>query len=368
MLLIATILFFLFFPGLHANFININGSVIFNERENISRKAFSPRTNVLSFYRIEIPNGFDCTIMNRTANGEVVGRREYRIVVTSTSAYFGLFLNWLYYYNRLCPIADFIFFVCFDKYIEKRLLKYGFECGFVHYLPSKGAHQRLWLIRGIVVKKLLIIGYDVILTDSDAIWLQNPFPFLNQFPSSDIIASRASFPEEVYERLGATLCMGFVYFQTNPAVITLWTSIVDEMVKNKQPDDQRTLNIFMMRQGLHFTRKLNYRKNYVDDTGSFRYEKYSYNLTFLSQNRFRRVCELNHGRLIYSSVVVHCSSSAKEMSLKQLGIANLGLWRLIDRWSSAEPENKNMQQWLKEIASPLNSINSNSSMTIKINS
>eukprot|EP01033_Poteriospumella_lacustris_P000205 gene205-138_t len=173
------------------------------------------------------------------------------------------------------------------------------------------------------------MGYDVFLADSDAIWLRNPFPILAQFPHSDILASRASYPEEIYERLGATVCMGFVYFQSNPGTISLWTSVNDEMMRTKQPDDQRIFNRALMKLGLTFPRKLNYVTNKVHDTGMTQSKAYSLNVTMLSHAMFRR-----------------------DLSMKQLAAKSFGLWMLRPDWQTISVANLTMSEMLEAVAQP----------------
>lgn len=320
------------------------------EDKNISIGDF--KSNLLT---IKVDQTYPCLIPNVSRDGGNYGHRNYRIVVTSTSTYFPIFLNWLYQYYRFCPNTQFLYFVCFDSNVERTLTKYSLRCNYTHYLPSIGSHQRLWLIRGLVVRKLITMGYDVFLADSDAIWLRNPFPILAQFPNSDILASRASYPEEIYERLGATVCMGFVYFQSNQGTISLWASVNDEMMKTKQPDDQRIFNRALMKLGLTFPRKLNYVINKVHDTGVIQTKDYSLNVTMLSHSMFRRVCDITNRNATRASVVAHCSISAKDLGMKQLAAKNFGLWYLRPEWQTIPVANMSMSEMLEAVARPYNS-------------
>lgn len=319
-----------------------------NEDRNISIADFN--SNVVS---VQVDQSYPCLIPNVSReDGQHQGYRNYRIVVTSTSTYFPIFMNWLYQYYHLCSNTQFLYFVCFDGNVEKMLKKYNLRCNYTHYLPAIGSHQRLWLIRGLVVRNLIAMGYDVFLADSDAIWLRNPFPILAQFPHSDIIASRASYPEEIYERLGATICMGFVYFQSNPGTISLWMSVNDEMMRTKQPDDQRIFNRALMKLGLTFPRKLNYVTNKVHDTGMTQSKTNSLNVTMLSHSMFRRVCDITNRNATRASVVAHCSISAKDLSMKQLAAKNFGLWVLRPDWQTISVANLTMSEMLEAVAQP----------------
>lgn len=307
----------------------------------------------IPFENLSVGEDYKCLIPNISMNGSVQhGFRNYRIVVTSTSSYFPIFINWLYQYYRFCPNTSFLYFVCFDKYVEAKLQDFNLLCNYTHYLPVVGSHQRLWLIRGLVVRKLISAGYDVLLADSDAVWIRNPFSVLAQFPQSDIIASRASYPEDIFERLGATICMGFVYFQSNPGVIWLWSNINDEMMKHRQPDDQRIVNHALMKLGIQFPRKLNYQTNKVHDTGIIKTKFYVFNVTLLSHSLFRRVCDVNFKEATRNSIVAHCSISGKDLAMKQLAAKNFDLWFLKPKWESIYVKNMTLADALQAIARP----------------
>jgi hypothetical protein len=66
--------------------------------------------------------------------------------------------------------------------------KYGLHCSQVLHSSSKSSSfNKLWLLRVRITKQLLNSGFDVMLSDSDAIWLQNPFSYIEKFSSSGII-------------------------------------------------------------------------------------------------------------------------------------------------------------------------------------
>jgi hypothetical protein len=305
----------------------------------------------LTLKPILVDSNYSCLISNVSRyDNEPFGYRNYRIVVTSTTGYFPIFLNWLHQYYRFCPNTEFLFFVCFDKEVAAKLEKYHLACNYTHYIPTVGGHQRIWLIRGLVVRKLITAGYDVLLADSDALWLRNPFSVLSQFPTADIIASRASYPEDIYERLGATVCMGFVYFQSNVGTIALWSAVTDELTKHRQPDDQRIFNHVLMKMGLYFSRKLNYKTNKVHDIGSIETKTYVYNVTMLSHALFRRVCDINFKNATRNSIVAHCSTSGKDLATKMQAEKNFNLWYLHPKWEDVNVANMTMSETLQSIA------------------
>ena len=58
------------------------------------------------------------------------------------------------------------------------------------------------------MQSLLDNGTDVMVAETDAVWLNNPFPALQELEGNnvDIISSRATLPGVVNKALGASLC------------------------------------------------------------------------------------------------------------------------------------------------------------------
>lgn len=108
----------------------------------------------------------------------------------------------------------------------------------------------LWVERLKVLRKIINAypALNVIYTDADAIWLKDPTQLYNhaQHLSSDIVASRGTFPEgcplgRENNGDGATICFGFTYFRNTPAVRTLAFDM-ENNVQNYDSDDQETIN------------------------------------------------------------------------------------------------------------------------------
>ena len=74
----------------------------------------------------------------------------------------------------------------------------------------------IWIQRMAIAEKYLEEGVDVIMTDTDAIWLRSPFKQLSAMMRNGdnyIIASRGKYPYKISDKNGACLCMGFIYFK-----------------------------------------------------------------------------------------------------------------------------------------------------------
>src|SRR5690242_878923 len=68
------------------------------------------------------------------------------------------------------------------------------------------------------VLQILRLGYSVLLSDVDSVWLRNPFPYLDT-KNYDIIGQNDRSDEET------TLCGGFLLLNPTPATIDLWTEV-----------------------------------------------------------------------------------------------------------------------------------------------
>lgn len=257
--------------------------------------------------------------------------RPLRIMTSSTAEYFPVFMNWLVYYHKICPNVSNIYFICLDAAVEKILPKHGFTCAHVFHSSIATALHDIWLVRTKLTHDLLHKGYDVLLTDSDALWVNNPFPLLEQHISSDVISSRGSFPDSVSKTLGATLCMGFVYIKASAHTTKLWSEIADQMAKQPNPDDQKEVNSILFNHKLKYAQKLRYVGSETYDTGHFQLNEYRYSVTLLPHTLFRRICDQEKIGDIQSSVVVHCLSSKAGHSKISTARA-LGIWQLKDNW------------------------------------
>jgi hypothetical protein len=276
-----------------------------------------------------VVNKYPCGVFDKIT-GEL---RPMRILITSTDKYLPIFLNWLIFYHNICSSISFIYIVCLDSVIESHLSNFGFRCSYVHHLPIVQMSNRLWLLRALVTKQLLIQGFDVLMTDTDAIWLRNPFDMLSSFPESDVIASRASFPENISKRLGATVCMGFLYIKSNPRTIVLWEEFFIFMSKMPRADDQRNFNQLL----LNFHIKYDVRPSFVDsvdaNSGLFHLKQGTpMVLTLLPHKQVIRICDPQKIQVIMQSIVAHCMALSKNRNTKSFSERVFRIWALRDKW------------------------------------
>ena len=109
---------------------------------------------------------------------------------------------------------DNIFLMCLDRIAEREVAAMGIRC-VPMFGQWDGGLSFVWKLRVKVLSCLVKAGHSVILTDSDALWLKDPeLDFeMPEVRDSSIVSSRGSFPSNLGEIWGATLCMGFILFR-----------------------------------------------------------------------------------------------------------------------------------------------------------
>ncbi|CAN0172622.1 unnamed protein product [Scytosiphon promiscuus] len=182
-----------------------------------------------------------------------------------------------------------LYLMCMDdtskSFFEEQM---GFRCVPISAL-SLPNHRQIWKLRVHVLSCLVRVGrVDVIISDADALWVNDPTPELFHsinsvsddcggsspdgdntdsmlsvvhavggsddsagrqegsswldIRDSDVVASRGSFPKFLGEEWGSTICMGFVLFRArNVAEMATFLITMEELVEEKE-DDQISVN------------------------------------------------------------------------------------------------------------------------------
>eukprot|EP00049_Salpingoeca_infusionum_P022797 m.370334 g.370334 ORF g.370334 m.370334 type:complete len:475 (+) comp54034_c0_seq1:90-1514(+) len=112
--------------------------------------------------------------------------------------------------------------------------------------PSKEMLAQIWLARLSIVQQLVNRGIDVLLSDTDAVWVRDPLPSLRRelqhTSQPSILAQRGRFPFHLGHVWGSTLCFGFIYFRGTTAVQELFRLMFALIQAGAEPDDQVLLN------------------------------------------------------------------------------------------------------------------------------
>jgi hypothetical protein len=101
--------------------------------------------------------------------------------------------------------------------------------------------NRVWAWRERVkfIHSLLNQNINVLHSDLDAVWLHNPLSLIER--QYDIVSSTGTFPKDVYNKVGFTLCMGWIYYKSSSIVKELFQNILDKY-SHENFDDQRNFN------------------------------------------------------------------------------------------------------------------------------
>ncbi|RYG93790.1 hypothetical protein EON65_58405, partial [archaeon] len=132
-------------------------------------------------------------------------KRKYKVLIFLDSGYVDVFHNWYLHYTAVCgdsqDILDRLAIVCIDKDSSNVLRPFHLSClsdfsadlqatmpkafeemrrerdnsQLMQYRSRKIVRHVIWMKRLEIVSVLLQRGEDVLLSDLDAIWLQNPY-------------------------------------------------------------------------------------------------------------------------------------------------------------------------------------------------
>lgn len=198
----------------------------------------------------QLAKGNPCEIRN--ADGSI---RKSKVLILVDSAYFNLFENWMVYYNEICrgKLRN-LEVACVDQDVLAKIqrLNYSVQCStsfrdvrleaqpslpFASTTTSRSLQQSgkgvaiIWIKRVQIIMQLIEQGYDVILSDTDALWRKNPLPVFSSYGSgSQIVSSRGWFPDFLSKRWGTTLCMGLIYFRSTSATLAFLRLVYRDMV------------------------------------------------------------------------------------------------------------------------------------------
>lgn len=172
--------------------------------------------------------------------------RPHKVLVFVDASYLKLFQNWLIYYDAICGDGmtknyTNLELVCMDASLADDLSAVGLHCSAAHHssivhhqdVDSRYTHalkmSNVWMKRLEIMLTILRDGGDLILSDTDAFWLRNPYFQINKHSTSSIVSSRGWFPQALSKRWGSTLCMGFIYARSDVFTVTLFERVLEHM-------------------------------------------------------------------------------------------------------------------------------------------
>lgn len=274
------------------------------------------------FHNVSVPRSTtpvsSCTLLN--SDGSL---RPYRIVIFVDSGLLDVFLNWLIFFSHACDmnLAD-LDVISMDKKTSEVLNKVGInespqsfnleEIIETQKIPYSKL-SLIWMKRMDVLAEYIQSGVDVIFSDSDAIWVRDPLPWLSMYGQiADVVASRAWYPQLLFQKWGACVCMGFIYVRAG----TFGLDFVNEISNYLQhqielnmtnPDDQFAANHVLNDWNISFTRKMVVGINTVPDVGYVTRNHSRYALLLLPHSQFLRKCHAMKASQVLTGTI-SCSS------------------------------------------------------------
>lgn len=146
-----------------------------------------------------------------------------------------------------------LYLVCMGREALEILVGYGIRCVPVTQ-AEHFAKRDIWKLRLRVLRCLLEAGHDVIMSDSDALWLKDPLEYLSPtggtptktavgsrivHGGSSIVASRGRFPRDLAREWGSTMCMGFVLFRATGDSMRSFQAAMSRIVTETEDDQVR---------------------------------------------------------------------------------------------------------------------------------
>lgn len=262
--------------------------------------------------------------------------RPHRILFVVTESHITHILNWLLFFHEHCASSNLLFFVCMDPDTNATLARHSLQCSYT--LPKRVSINHVWSVRMRLAREIMHAGYDVLISDSDALWTKNPYPLIAAYPNADIVASQGSYPDDAVKQLGTAVCMGFVYFKATSASILLLEAIA---MNTKLYNDQRAFNQFLIQAVTRWEQagqrldisKVEQLKHTVALHASGTVRRRPFNITLLPEQLVRRNCTELSREESKQAYVLHCGFD-KMLRHRAKLMQKYGLWRLRLDWRS----------------------------------
>ncbi|KAJ9462776.1 hypothetical protein DIPPA_14715 [Diplonema papillatum] len=215
-------------------------------------------------------------------------------------------------------------------------------------LEVKRTTTTLWYARWKLLVRLLMSNIHVMLADLDAIFLTNPFTFVNNLPAVDMMGQRGSFPPWLGEKWGAALCMGYVFWKST--IPTKQFISVLQGVIEQCGDDQIAVNEALDRINVKWEEgKVSFTESKNTSYGS---TDIGLRVALLPHAAFPRQCDAIPIEDFKRDVVVaHCYESIKGGEAKKKKAKAYGLWIIRDDWQQV-PVSNDFTQYVQSLIVP----------------
>lgn len=186
----------------------------------------------------------------------------------------------------------------------------------------------VWMLRVKVCRCLVLAGYNVLVSDADAVWLNDPIGDMNRLgiENSNIIGQRDTRPMDLAGYWGTTLCFGFLYFRAGGNIMT---RLLDNTttIAMKNYDDQKAFNFALFSLGIVWDDDSDMAVQSSKGVGSgvitdgdVRFE-----VSILPHSTYPRWC--GHTPVVLNTTVVaHCLSSDAKGDPMSTWMRKVGAW------------------------------------------
>lgn len=168
------------------------------------------------------------------------------VVTFSDWAYQPILENWLEHLSTLGVSNVRVY--CLDARTERWCRKRSVSTELIAWDGSLGG---LWARRLAIFHGLIESGVEFVHSDTDAIWLRNPFLGTDDQYEDDLVFSQGTiWPPEAFERWNLVLCCG--WFRVKPSLATL--SFFKDLIADVaiSGDDQLSVNRLLVRRNLRW--------------------------------------------------------------------------------------------------------------------
>jgi len=141
-------------------------------------------------------------------------------------------LNWVSYLNKH-NIKNYII-IATDQLVHEYLKENSIN---TILNTTWDGSKKEWNLRLKVIYEIIFLGFDVLHSDLDAIWVKNPLKFIDN--KYDLIASTGTFPINISKKLGFSLCMGWMYFRHTKRILSV---LANTLSVDRNFDDQKRFN------------------------------------------------------------------------------------------------------------------------------
>lgn len=167
-----------------------------------------------------------------------------KIITFANSSYALIIKKWLKYISYL-GLIDNVLIIALDNNVKKYIVDYKLEIITDPFDIAKEGIEKFWEFRCVKFIEIYKRYGTFIHSDLDAIWLKNPFNYLNLYKYDLIFSQGSVYPRDMYSKFGFVACCGFFMIRKS----NLSTIFLDELLDNVKVsnDDQVSVNKFLLK-------------------------------------------------------------------------------------------------------------------------